>query len=94
MPVTFPSSVKVSQEFKDFIRRSLVVNENERANIDELEKHNWFKGPELSFQPNLNKPPALLKSKTLEIKEGKENSTSIAKRPYNDPTRGVKKHLT
>ncbi|CAD8046644.1 unnamed protein product [Paramecium primaurelia] len=89
--LTFPSSTKVSQECKEFIKRCLVVNEQERASIDELEKHPWIRGPELAFQ--VNKQPALMKQKTLEQpKEGKENSAK--KLPGDSIHRSGKKHTT
>jgi SNF-related kinase len=49
LPLSFPSSTKVSNECKDFIKRCLIVSESERASIDELEKHPWIRGPELAF---------------------------------------------
>ncbi|CAD8046461.1 unnamed protein product [Paramecium sonneborni] len=91
VPLQFPSSTKVSQECKEFLKRCLTVNENERASIEELEKHPWIKGPELAFQ--VNRQPTLLKQKTLEqTKEGKENSAK--KLPCDSINRSAKKHTT
>lgn len=92
IPVNFPGSVKISAECKDFIRRCLIVSEVERASIDELERHPWVKGPDPAFQISSNKPH-LTKAKTLEYREGKENSGS--KRPSNESFhRNSKKHVT
>ena len=39
MPLRFPYDKSISEQYKDFIRECLVVNEDERVSWDEVFKH-------------------------------------------------------
>ncbi|CAD8189189.1 unnamed protein product [Paramecium octaurelia] len=45
VPVNFPG--QISDECRDFIQRCLVVDENRRATVEELERHVWLQRQEL-----------------------------------------------
>lgn len=40
VPVNFPGYI--SDECRDFIQRCLIVDENRRATVEELERHTWL----------------------------------------------------